>query len=82
VKLETQPSVPSTRAAAELGVERVVPYQWTLNMQSGRRQPTPGKLLKCDTWAELGQVKRGLAPVKTEYDNQEWALGYFAKDST
>ena len=82
VKLATQPGVPLTKVAAELGVERSVLRRWILNTQGGRYEPTPGKPLKSDTQAELEQVKRELARVKMERDILKKALGYFAKDPT
>ena len=82
VKLATQPGVPLTKVAAELGVERSVLRRWILNTQGGRYEPTPGKPLKSDTQAELEQVKRELARVKMERDILKMALGYFAKDPT
>jgi transposase len=82
VKLATQPGVPLTKVAAELGVERSVLRRWILNTQGGRYEPTPGKPLKGDTQAELEQVKRELARVKMERDILKKALGYFAKDPT
>ena len=82
VKLATQPGVPLTKVAAELGVERSVLRRWILNTQGGRYEPTPGKSLKSDTQAELEQVKRELARVKMERDILKKALGYFAKDPT
>jgi transposase len=82
VKLATQPGMPLTKVAAELGVERSVLRRWILNTQGGRYEPTPGKPLKSDTQAELEQVKRELARVKMERDILKKALGYFAKDPT
>ena len=82
VKLATQPGVPLTKVATELGVERSVLRRWILNTQGGRYEPTPGKPLKSDTQAELEQVKRELARVKMERGILKKALGYFAKDPT
>ena len=81
-RLACQPGKSISFVATDIGVERSVLAAWVRKFTTGVYEPSPGKQLISANQAELEQLRRELAKVKTERDILKKALGYFAKDPT
>ena len=55
---------------------------WVKKFRTGTYEAQVGKPLKSANQAELEQLRRELAKVKTKRDILKKAFGYFAKDPT
>lgn len=80
IRLAMRPGAALSTVAAELGLDRSVLRRWKSDAQNGRTDLESGKPLKSAGQAEIEELRRELAKVKTERDILKKALGYFAKD--